>query len=110
MTGPATSFPNCQASCLCYLNNGIVFVGSSFGDTQLLQLATAPNEQGEYLQELERWPNLGPVVDFTVVDQERRGQGQVITCSGAYADGSLRVVRNGVGLSEHARVEMPGVK
>ena len=35
---------------------------------------------------------------------------QVITCSGAYADGSLRVVRNGVGLSEHARVEMPGVK
>ena len=82
---------------MCYLNNGIVFVGSSFGDTQLLQLATAPNEQGEYLQEhdllvpsvmrlckrqpgpvqeLERWPNLGPVVDFTVVDQERRGQGQ----------------------------------
>lgn len=35
---------------------------------------------------------------------------QVVTCSGAYADGSLRVVRNGVGLSEHARVEMPGVK
>ena len=36
---------------MCYLNNGIVFVGSSFGDSQLLQLATAPNEQGEYLQE-----------------------------------------------------------
>ena len=35
---------------------------------------------------------------------------QVVTCSGAYADGSLRVVRNGVGLNEHARVEMPGVK
>ena len=35
---------------------------------------------------------------------------QVVTCSGAYADGSLRVVRNGVGLSEHARVEIPGVK
>ncbi|RZS03823.1 hypothetical protein BHM03_00034050, partial [Ensete ventricosum] len=28
------------------------------------------------------------------------GQGQVVTCSGAYKDGSLRIVRNGIGINE----------
>jgi len=49
---------------------------------------------------LERYVNLGPIVDFCVVDLERQGQGQVVTCSGAYKDGSLRVVRNGIGINE----------
>lgn len=44
--------------------------------------------------------NLGPIVDFCVVDLERQGQGQVVTCSGAYKDGSLRIVRNGIGINE----------
>lgn len=35
-----------------------------------------------------------------MVDLERQGQGQVVTCSGAYKDGSLRVVRNGIGINE----------
>ena len=42
----------------------------------------------------------GPIVDFCVVDLERQGQGQVVTCSGAYKDGSLRVVQNGIGINE----------
>ena len=33
-----------------------------------------------------------------------------MTCSGVYQDGSLRVVRNGVGINEQAAVELPGVK
>lgn len=35
---------------------------------------------------------------------------QVVTCSGAGADGSLRVVRNGIGVVEQALVELPGIK
>ena len=54
--------------------------------------------------------NLGPICDFAVVDLERQGQCQVVTCSGAGKDGSLRVVRNGVGLREQASIEMDGVK
>lgn len=41
-----------------------------------------------------------------MVDLERQGQGQVVTCSGAYKDGSLRVVRNGIGINE--QVHIPG--
>ena len=35
---------------------------------------------------------------------------QVVTCSGAGVDGSLRVVRNGIGVVEQALVELPGIK
>lgn len=34
----------------------------------------------------------------------------MITCSGAYTDGSLRVVRNGIGIAEVAQLEMPEVQ
>lgn len=35
---------------------------------------------------------------------------QVVTCSGVGRAGSLRVVRNGIGLAEQAAVELPGIK
>lgn len=56
------------------------------------------------MEVLERYVNLGPIVDFCVVDLERQGQGQVVTCSGAYKDGSLRIVRNGIGINEQVSV------
>ena len=37
-------------------------------------------------------------------------QEQVVTCSGTQKDGSLRVVRNGIGINEQAAVELPGIK
>lgn len=37
-------------------------------------------------------------------------QGYVVTCSGAYKSGSLRVVRSGVGLHELASLEVEGVQ
>ena len=33
---------------------------------------------------------------------------QVVTCSGVHADGSLRIVRNGIGMIEQATVELSG--
>eukprot|EP00306_Pavlova_sp_CCMP459_P011989 CAMPEP_0185189296 /NCGR_PEP_ID=MMETSP1140-20130426/5945_1 /TAXON_ID=298111 /ORGANISM="Pavlova sp., Strain CCMP459" /LENGTH=776 /DNA_ID=CAMNT_0027755847 /DNA_START=12 /DNA_END=2342 /DNA_ORIENTATION=- len=54
--------------------------------------------------------NLGPVIDFCVVDLERQGQGQVVCCSGAFKDGSLRIMRNGIGIDEHASVALPSIK
>ena len=35
---------------------------------------------------------------------------QVVTCSGLYSQGSLRVVRNGIGLLQHSAAEMPGIR
>ncbi|CAH2078400.1 unnamed protein product [Thlaspi arvense] len=98
------------ASTISYLDNAVVFVGSSFGDSQLIKLNMQPDAEGSYVEILEQYVNLGPIVDFCVVDLERQGQGQVVTCSGAYKDGSLRIVRNGIGINEQASVELQGIK
>ncbi|GJW54584.1 DNA damage-binding protein 1 [Tanacetum coccineum] len=121
------------ASTISYLDNAFVYVGSSFGDSQLVasasklnlrysislklfahclwqlvKLNVQPDAKGSYVEVLERYVNLGPIVDFCMVDLERQGQGQVVTCSGAYKGGSLRIVRNGIGINEQASVELQG--
>lgn len=97
------------AETLCYLDNGIVFVGSVFGDSQLLRLSSTSDQNGSYITILETYVNIGPIVDMVVVDTERQGQ-SVVTCSGAYKDGSLRVVRSGIGVHEQASIEVAGIK
>ncbi|MEQ2214980.1 DNA damage-binding protein 1, partial [Xenoophorus captivus] len=68
------------------------------------------NEQGSYVTVMETFTNLGPIVDMCVVDLERQGQGQLVTCSGAFKEGSLRIIRNGIGIHEHASIDLPGIK
>ncbi|KAM0860241.1 hypothetical protein ACQ4PT_046665 [Festuca glaucescens] len=94
------------ASSISYLDNGVVYVGSRFGDSQLNLQSDAT---GSFVEVLERYVNLGPIVDFCVVDLDRQGQGHVVTCSGAFKDGSIRVVRNGIGINEQASVELQGI-
>jgi DNA damage-binding protein 1 len=65
-----------------------------------VKLNLQADASGSFVEILERYVNLGPIVDFCVVDLDRQGQGQVVTCSGAFKDGSLRVVRNGIGINE----------
>ena len=36
--------------------------------------------------------------------------GQVVTCSSVGRDGPLRTVRNGIGITEHASEDLPGIK
>ncbi|XP_061595094.1 DNA damage-binding protein 1 [Cololabis saira] len=98
------------AECLTYLDNGVVFVGSRLGDSQLVKLNVDSNEQGSFVTVMETFTNLGPIVDMCVVDLERQGQGQLVTCSGAFKEGSLRIIRNGIGIHEHASIDLPGIK
>eukprot|EP01112_Ceratiomyxa_fruticulosa_P020970 TRINITY_DN7283_c0_g1_i2.p1 TRINITY_DN7283_c0_g1~~TRINITY_DN7283_c0_g1_i2.p1 ORF type:complete len:1042 (-),score=227.88 TRINITY_DN7283_c0_g1_i2:442-3567(-) len=98
-------------SSISYLDNGVVYIGAGHGDSQLVKLLTEKNEEtGTYITILEEFTNLGPIVDFCVVDLERQGQGQVVTCSGAFKDGSLRIIRNGIGINEQATIDLPGIK
>lgn len=60
---------------IVYLDNHHVFVGSHLGDSQLVLLHTEPDTAGEFLEVMESFTNVGPVIDFEVVDLE--GQGQV---------------------------------
>lgn len=95
--------------CLAYLDNGVVFVGSALGDSQLVKLSTKADEHGSYVQIMESFTNLGPIVDMVVVDLERQGQGQLVTCSGANKEGSLKIIRNGIGIHENATIDLPGI-
>ncbi|GIL63559.1 hypothetical protein Vafri_17600, partial [Volvox africanus] len=121
----------CTPSCLAYLDSGLTYVGSRSGDSQLVRISAqpvnqpAPMEDDEepgsgaappvpeppiYVELVDSFPNLAPIVDFVVMDLERQGQGQLVTCSGIDSDGSLRVVRNGIGINRQATVELPGIK
>lgn len=96
--------------CLAYLDNGVVYVGSRLGDSQLIKLNAEPDEFGSYIDILETFTNLGPIVDMVVVDLEKQGQGQLVTCSGAFKEGTLRIIRNGIGIQEHASIDLQGIK
>ncbi|KAF9971393.1 DNA damage-binding protein 1a [Actinomortierella ambigua] len=95
---------------IVYLDNNHLFVGSHLGDSQLIRLHEDVDEHGEYIEVVETFTNIGPVLDFDVVDLEGQGQGQIVSCSGAFKDGALRIVRNGVGLNDKAILELPGIK
>ena len=94
------------------------FIGSAYGDSQIIKLHTeqvntmmsASNELPSYVEVLEEFTNLGPIVDFCVMDLERHGQGQLVTCSGVGTSGSLRVIRNGIGIREQAQISLSGIK
>ncbi|CAH0552007.1 unnamed protein product [Brassicogethes aeneus] len=96
--------------CITYLDNGVLFIGSRIGDSQLIKLNTKADEFGSYVTVMESFTNLAPILDMCVVDLERQGQGQLVTCSGAFKEGSLRIIRNGIGIQEHASIDLPGIK
>lgn len=96
--------------CITYLDNGVVFIGSRLGDSQLVKLNKLPDEGGSYVSVMEAFTNLAPIIDMVVVDLERQGQGQLVTCSGGFKEGSLRIIRNGIGIEEHACIDLPGIK
>ncbi len=113
------------ASTMNYLDNGVVFVGSVFGDSQLIKLHAPDNTSGgvdraattavNSFDVLDTYTNIGPIVDMCLVDGDKQqlsgsngggGGGshrQLVTCSGAYKDGSLRIVRSGIGITEQVQ-------
>ncbi|XP_016055975.1 PREDICTED: DNA damage-binding protein 1 isoform X2 [Miniopterus natalensis] len=51
-------------------------------------------------------------MDGTVTLKDLRVEllGELVTCSGAFKEGSLRIIRNGIGIHEHASIDLPGIK
>lgn len=93
---------------MTYLDNGVTYIGSRFGDSQLIRLLPEPHN-GSHLEILESYTNLGPIVDMCVVDLERQGR-QLVTCSGHGKDSSLRFIRTGIGIHEHASIDLRNIK
>ena len=109
-------------STISYICSGLTFIGSTCGDSQFIEIhnnkdwrsdddddTTMDNDDG-YIELLEEYTNLGPIVDMVSVDLERQGQCQLVTCSGVGRDGSLRIIKNGIGIEEVAEIEMEGIQ
>ncbi|GAA5952645.1 hypothetical protein JCM3765_002231 [Sporobolomyces pararoseus] len=103
------------------VTSSLVYLTSRFGDAQLVKMSSefVPGDSTsmqddenaeEELQLVASYPNLAPIVDSCVVGGEGGSAGYVVTCSGAYKTGSLRVIRRGVGFSEEATIDMEGVQ
>ncbi len=88
---------------LVVLEDGLVFAGSRVGDSQLLQIHPEPVEDA-FLSVVEEYTQLGPILDL-----DSNGP-VVVTASGSSQFGSLRLVRNGIGMNEYAAVEMPAIQ
>jgi DNA damage-binding protein 1 len=102
------------ACAISYLDKGFVFIGSETGNSQLIKLKTQPDPETKSLCEVvHSYPHIGPITDFCIVKGSgnlRQGQGQVVTCSGIQKDGSLRIMRNGIGIIEQAALDLTGIK
>lgn len=93
-----------KASCLVYLDEGVCFIGSHSGDSQVVRI----HEGGVDI--LQTLPNIAPILDLQLMDLGRgaesqtgeysAGQARIVTTSGAWEDGSIRSVRSGVGMEE----------
>ncbi|KAK4144568.1 uncharacterized protein C8A04DRAFT_36560 [Dichotomopilus funicola] len=101
-----------RASNLVYLGDDLLFVASHYGDSQLFRLNLHSEDSKTLIQLVETLPNIGPILDFAIMDMGNRGdegqlgnefssgQARIVTCSGVHKDGSLRSVRSGVGLED----------
>jgi DNA damage-binding protein 1 len=101
-----------RASNLVYLGDDYLFVASHYGDSQLYRLDLYNEDPRKYVQLVQTLSNIGPILDFTIMDMGNRGdegqlgneyssgQARIVTCSGVHKDGTLRSVRSGVGLED----------
>ncbi|EMD31691.1 hypothetical protein CERSUDRAFT_109269 [Gelatoporia subvermispora B] len=60
--------------------------------------------KGQFIEVLDTFQNMAPIMDAVLADLDDSGQSQIITCSGGRNSGALKVVRAGADFQELARV------
>lgn len=114
-----------QPTAMIPLGNDMLFIGSHIGDQQLWKL-NCPTNKVPYIELLQELDNMGPVLDFSIMDlghpgvevgattktQEfSSGQARIVAGCGVYESGSLQSIRSGVGLDDFGMIgEMDNVK
>ena len=88
-------------SCMAYVDDGVVFVGSMFGDSQLVKISPERGADGGCLQMLSAEQNIGPIVDFCLVDTEQQGYSHFISCSGAFKVPPRQLLSHSLPLYSH---------
>ncbi|SCV68143.1 BQ2448_264 [Microbotryum intermedium] len=93
---------------LVCLSEDLVYLASRFGESQLIRLL--PSSANDVLELVASYPNLAPITDSCIVRGQSGASSHLVTCSGAYKGGSLRVVRQGAGLVEFACLALENVQ
>jgi DNA damage-binding protein 1 len=66
--------------------------------------------KGSFITVLETYKNIAPIMDAILVDTDKSGQNQIVTCSGGANTGSLNVIRTGTDFKELAiALDLAGV-
>ncbi|ORX58192.1 hypothetical protein DM01DRAFT_1381820 [Hesseltinella vesiculosa] len=98
------------SSCLTFLGNDTLYVGSTQGDSKLIQIQHNESNSKKSLKVLDEYPNLSPITDFCLFDLDKQGRRTMVCTSGVHKDGSLRMVQSGIGFKERAVIPLAGVK
>lgn len=96
------------ASCIAYLDNSIFYLGSLFNNSKILKVLSE-SLQNSFLEELQDFPNIGPILDFKVFTEPHRGVFDIITCSGTNISGGFRNISKGISAVQELAIEIPGV-
>lgn len=66
--------------------------------------------KGSFITTIETYKNIAPIMDAILVDTDKSGQNQIVTCSGGANTGSLNVIRTGTDFKELAiALDLAGV-
>ena len=63
-------------------------------------VARVVSPNGSFITVLETYKNIAPIMDAILVDPDKSGQYQFVTCSGGANTGSLNVIRTGTDFLE----------
>lgn len=94
------------ASSITYIDDGIVYIGSQYGDSILIKLSCEslstlhePNGRiiQQYFQVLETYPSLAPISDICIYNRSKfNSPDQYVVAAGAAHAGALKVVSSGI--------------
>ena len=89
------------ASCLTYIDDGYVYVGSQHGDSQLIQLSTerviTDTKEVQFLKVVHTFPSLSPLNDFCLIRANEMSDQNILIASGGSAkDGAIKVISSGI--------------
>ncbi|KAH9812452.1 CPSF A subunit region-domain-containing protein [Melampsora americana] len=97
---------------LVYISDRFIYLASHYGDSQLLRVSALDSAlaQDSQPEVVANYPNLAPIYDVCVVDPSEGFDHQLVTCSGAYQDGSLRIITHGITLTDLGMLPITGAE
>jgi DNA damage-binding protein 1 len=96
-------------SCISYIDNGVIFLGSVFGDSQLVRLLNERDASGNMIEYLNSYTGLAPIQDFHLVEEGSSFCKSILACCGSRIQGSIRTIRLGTAIQREHVLDIRGM-